>query len=48
MGSATAIVSHLQVTRAMLSEVLGMDVTEMAGLNTGTSSITYVTCGLSR
>lgn len=41
-GRASAIVSHLQVTRAMLSDALGMDVTEMAGLKIGTASITCV------
>ena len=42
VGRASAIVSHLQVTRAMLSDALGMDVTEMAGLTIGTASITCV------
>jgi broad specificity phosphatase PhoE len=42
IGRASAIVSHLQVTRAMLSEALGMDVTEMAGLKVATASITCV------
>ncbi|KAL7529163.1 hypothetical protein ACHAXR_002824 [Thalassiosira sp. AJA248-18] len=42
VGGASAIVSHLQVTRAMLSDALGMDVTEMAGLKIGTASITCV------
>lgn len=41
-GRASAIVSHLQVTRAMLSEALGLDVTKMAGLQIGTASITCV------
>lgn len=42
VGRASAIVSHLQVTRAMLSEALGMDITEMAGLKVATASITCV------
>ena len=42
VGRASAIVSHLQVTRAMLSEALGMDVKEMAGLKIATASITCV------
>lgn len=42
VGRASAIVSHLQVTRAMLSEALGMEVTEMAGLSISTASITCV------
>ncbi|KAL3788416.1 hypothetical protein ACHAW5_001028 [Stephanodiscus triporus] len=41
-GRASAIVSHLQVTRAMLSEALGMDVTQMAGLKIATASISCV------
>jgi broad specificity phosphatase PhoE len=42
VGRASAIVSHLQVTRAMLSEALGMDVTQMAGLKVATASVTCV------
>ncbi len=42
VGKASAIVSHLQVTRAMLSDALGMDVTEMAGLKIATASVTCV------
>lgn len=42
VGQASAIVSHLQVTRAMLSEALGMDVKEMAGLKVATASVTCV------
>lgn len=41
-GRASAIVSHLQVTRAMLSDALGMDVTEMSGLKITTASISCV------
>ena len=41
-GRASAIVSHLQVTRAMMSEALGMDVTKMAGLKIATASISCV------
>mmetsp|Transcript_20344 Transcript_20344/g.34698 ORF Transcript_20344/g.34698 Transcript_20344/m.34698 type:complete len:265 (-) Transcript_20344:938-1732(-) len=42
VGRASAIVSHLQVTRAMLSDALEMDIKEMAGLKIGTASITCV------
>mmetsp|Transcript_8741 Transcript_8741/g.19605 ORF Transcript_8741/g.19605 Transcript_8741/m.19605 type:complete len:202 (+) Transcript_8741:209-814(+) len=42
VGNASAIVSHLQVTRAILHESLGLDVTEMAGLKIATASITCV------
>jgi broad specificity phosphatase PhoE len=42
VGRASAVVSHLQVTRAMLSEALGMDVTQLAGLKIATASITCV------
>ena len=42
VGRASAIVSHLQVTRSMLSEALGMDVQEMAGLKILTASISCV------
>ena len=42
VGRASAIVSHLQVTRAILSDALGMDVTELAGLSISTASITCV------
>jgi len=42
VGRASCVVSHLQVTRAMLSDALGMDVTEMAGLKIATASITCV------
>jgi broad specificity phosphatase PhoE len=42
VGRASAIVSHLQVTRAMLSDALDLDVKEMAGLKIGTASITCV------
>jgi broad specificity phosphatase PhoE len=41
-GRASAIVSHLQVTRAMLSEALGMDVTQMSRLKIATASISCV------
>ena len=41
-GRASAIVSHLQVTRAMLSEALGMDVTQLASLKIATASISCV------
>jgi len=41
-GRASAIVSHLQVTRAMMSEALGIDVTRMAGLKIATASISCV------
>jgi len=42
VGRASAIVSHLQVTRAMLSEALGMDIKEMAGLQIKTASISCI------
>lgn len=42
VGRASAIVSHLQVTRAMLSEAMGLDITELAGLKIATASITCV------
>lgn len=42
VGRASAIVSHLQVTRAMLSDALEMDIKEMAGLKIATASITCV------
>ena len=42
VGRASAIVSHLQVTRAMLSDALGSDVTEMAGLLIKTASVSCV------
>jgi broad specificity phosphatase PhoE len=42
VGRASAIVSHLQVTRAILSEALGMDIKELAGLKIATASITCV------
>ena len=41
-GGASAIVSHLQVTRAMLSEALGMDATQMSTLKIATASISCV------
>lgn len=42
VGKASAIVSHLQVTRAMLSDALEMDIKEMASLKIATASITCV------
>jgi broad specificity phosphatase PhoE len=42
VGRASAIVSHLQVTRAMLSEALGLDIKELAGLKIATASVTCV------
>ena len=42
VGRASAVVSHLQVTRAMLSEAMGMEVKEMAGLKIATASITCI------
>jgi len=41
-GRACAVVSHLQVTRAVLSDALGMDANEMAGLKIATASVTCV------
>ena len=42
VGRASAVVSHLQVTRVMLSDALGLDVTQLAGLSIGTASITCI------
>lgn len=42
VGRASAIVSHLQVTRAMLSEAMELDIKELAGLKIATASITCV------
>jgi broad specificity phosphatase PhoE len=42
VGRASAIVSHLQVTRAMLSEAMGLDIQELAGLKIATASITCI------
>jgi len=42
VGRASAVVSHLQVTRSMVSEALGMDIAEMAGLAISTASITCI------
>jgi broad specificity phosphatase PhoE len=41
-GQAAAIVSHLQVTRCMLSDALGIPAEEMAGLKVATASITCI------
>ena len=42
VGKASAIVSHLQVTRSMLSEAMEIPTEEMAGLQIMTASITCV------
>jgi len=42
VGCSSALVSHLQVTRVILSEALGMRVDELAGLGIATASITCI------
>ena len=44
-GRSAAIVSHLQVTRSMLSEALGIPTNEMAGLKIATASVTCIDYG---
>jgi broad specificity phosphatase PhoE len=41
-GGAAAIVSHLQVTRSILSDALEIPTTEMAGLKVATASVTCI------
>ena len=41
-GQASAVVSHLQVTRSMLSEALGIPTNQMAQLGIATASITCI------
>ena len=41
-GRASAVVSHLQVTRSMLSDAMGVPVEEMASLKIATASVTCV------
>jgi len=41
-GKAVTIVSHLQVTRSMLSDALGIPTAEMAGLGVATASVTCI------
>lgn len=41
-GRSAAIVSHLQVTRCMLSDALGIPADQMAGLKVATASITCI------
>ena len=41
-GNAATIVSHLQVTRSMLSDALGIPTGEMAGLGIATASVTCI------
>lgn len=41
-GKASVVVSHLQVTRSMLSEALGIPTEQMAGLKIATASITCI------
>ena len=42
MGHAAAIVSHLQVTRSLLSDAMGIPTAEMAGLEIATASVTCI------
>ena len=42
VGKASAVVSHLQVTRSMLSEALGIPTEEMVNLKVATASISCV------
>lgn len=42
VGNASAVVSHLQVTRSMLSDALGIPANEMSDLGIATASITCV------
>lgn len=44
-GRAAAIVSHLQVTRSMLSDALSIPTAEMAGLGVATASVTCIDYG---
>ena len=44
-GKSAAIVSHLQVTRSMLSDALGIPTAEMAGLGVATASVTCIDYG---
>lgn len=41
-GRAAVVVSHLQVTRSMLSEALGIPIEEMTGLKVATASVTCI------
>lgn len=41
-GKASAIVSHLQVTRSMLSDAMGIPIEEMSRLNIATASVTCI------
>lgn len=41
-GKAAVIVSHLQVTRSMLSDAMGIPTAQMAGLGIATASITCI------
>jgi len=41
-GKASVIVSHLQVTRSMLSDALGVETAKMAGLKIATASVTCI------
>ena len=42
VGQASAVISHLQVTRSMLSDALGIPVDEMSTLKVATASITCI------
>jgi broad specificity phosphatase PhoE len=41
-GRASAVVSHLQVTRSLLSDALGVSTNNMALLKVATASVTYM------
>jgi len=41
-GKASALVSHLQVTRSILSDALGIPTNKMAGLKIATASVTCI------
>jgi len=41
-GKASAVVSHLQVTRSMLSDALGIPIEEMVNLKVATASVTCI------
>ena len=42
LGKASAVVSHLQVTRSMLSDALGIPTEEMSDLAVATASVTCI------
>ena len=48
-GRASTVVSHLQVTRSMLSDAMGIPTEEMVGLNVSTASVSCVDyCSVTR